>query len=687
VLSPLLHPVTAGLAVQGVFVGVAVALAMLAPARWRSVLAGSACALLGAAGAATGALALSGRRGALEIPTVLSQAGEVPGLDPLRLAPDRLGGAFLVLAGAVGVLVSIYGIGYARQEVASRSAWAALAAFLFGMQAVAAAADAVSFLLAWEVMALASTAGVLIEHRQRPRTTSAGLWYAAMTHVSFLLLLAGFAVLSVAGGGTGFSAMATVDPASAAGSAAFLLLLTGAAAKAGLVPLHVWLPLAHPEAPGHFSAAMSAAMVKLGLYVALLVCVRLLPGGPGWWGAGVAAVGAVSAVYGVLQASVATDLKRLLAYSTTENLGLMFLALGCAVLLRAHGNPAAADAALAACLLLAAGHAVAKATLFAAAGSVLHGTGERDLDRLGGLGRRMPWTRTAFGVAALGAAALPVTAGFTGEWMLLQALIHGGRAEPTVAVVMPGAIAVVALTTGLAVLTFVKAYGTAFLGRPRSAGAAEASEASAGRVPMRLAVAGGAGSVVALGLAPGPVVAVLAGAVMPAGQGGREGAGVWMTQWAGVQVPGLAVRLEPLALAATAAAACLPVLVVAALAARRHPRRHTTLAWGCGGARLSPRMQYTATSYAEPLVRVFDDALRPTQDVVVTHAVESAYVVRRMRFRQRLTDVVEASAYRPVIAAADRVGTASRRMQNGSIHRYLTYSFVALLAVLLGVTW
>jgi formate hydrogenlyase subunit 3/multisubunit Na+/H+ antiporter MnhD subunit len=644
----------------------AVLAAVTVPPVRRAFVGGATCALLSAAGLFTGAVAMAGQTGSLEIPMALP-------LDPVTLAPDRLGGLFILVASAVGVLVSVYGIGYVSGPSASRTSWAAMATFLVGMQLVPAAADVVSFLLAWEVMALASTALLLADHARRPQVRSAALWYAVMTHLSFLLLLAGFAVLAAASGGTEFADLATVGSRSGVAGLAFVLLILGFGCKAGLVPLHVWLPRAHPEAPSHVSAAMSAAMVKMGVYGALLMCVRLQPAGPTWWGVLLAALGAASAMYGILQASVASDVKRLLAYSTTENVGLMILALGVSVLLRAHGVVAGADAALTACLLLVVSHAAFKATLFLGAGSVQHATEERDLDRLGGLGTRMPWTAAAFGVASLGAAALPVTVGFVAEWTLLQSLVHGARPQdPLVAVVMPAGVAVVALTAGLALLTFVKAYGIGFLARPRSERAAGAHEAP---VSMRVAMAAGAGGVVLLGLLPGPLASRLAATV---GARGVKSAGL-----AGLDLSGINALLDPVALTALAAAVAVPVGVIAVVAARAHPRRTSELVWGCGGARVSPRMQYTATSYAEPLMRVFDDALQPARDVEVTHAVESRYLVQRVQYRQRVADVIETGMYRPVLTLAGRVGVGARRLQNGRIHRYLAFSFFALLAVVL----
>lgn len=656
-----------GLAAQPLLALGTVGTALAAPDRARNPLAAAGCALVAGAGVLTGALAMAGHTGSLRLPTALPWSG------PL-LAPDRLGGLFMLLVAAVGLVVALYAAGYAHGPAASRTAWSALALFLLGMQMVPAAGDVVALLAAWELMAVASTVLVLTDHADRPVARSAAAWYAVMTHVSFLLLLAGLAVLAAAAGATDLALMAGAGGATA--DLAFVLLVLGAGCKAGLVPLHVWLPRAHAEAPSHVSAAMSAGMVALGLYVALLATTRLLPAGPAWWGVALMALGGVSALFGILQASVTTDLKRLLAYSTSENMGLMFLALGAAELAQARGRADAAGVALTACLLLAVSHAAFKAGLFMAAGAVVGATGERSLDRLGGLAARMPWTAGAFGVAALGAAALPVTCGFVAEWTLLQALVHGGGSgDRLAAIVLPAAVAVVALTAGLALLAFTKAAGIGFLARPRSEGAATCSEAGwsmrAGMVLAGLAV-------VLLGLLPGPVATALAEAV------GADG--VAEARAGGLALDGIGATLAPAGLVVTVLVLLMPVLVVGAVSARRRPARTAALPWGCGGARTSPRMQYTATSYAEPLVRVFGDALRPSRDLDVVHAPESRFLVREARFRQRLTDVVEARLYAPLLAGAEWVGERARGLQNGSIHRYLAYAFAALVAVLVAVT-
>lgn len=657
-----------GLLAQGALALVAVLVAVSTRGRTRDVLAGAACAGLSVAGVVTGALALTGDTLTLRMTTALPGAS-------LVLAPDRLGGLLMLLVGAVGVLASVYAIGYVRGASASRTQWAALALFLLGMQLVPAAGDVIAFLLAWELMAAASTVLVLAEHAHRAAAREAAVWYAVMTHLSFVLIVAGFAALSAIGGATSFAALAGTDTTRSGASVAFVLLVVGFAAKAGVAPLHVWLPRAHPEAPSHASALMSAAMVSLGAYGILLVGVRLLPGGPTWWSVLLIALGAGSAVHGILHAGVATDLKRLLAYSTSENLGLVVAAIGLAMLLDTHHFPGAASAALVAALLLLISHAAFKSTLFLGAGAVLRATGERDLDRMGGLAHTMPWTAAAFGIGSLGAAALPVTGGFVAEWTLLQALIHAVRpGDRVVAVVVPLTLGLIALTAGLALVTFVKAFGIAFLARARSAGAAGAVEAPPSmRVAMVLAALG----VLALGLLPGPVAVAAAAAGLPGGEGARV-AGL-----GGVALTGVGAVLSPTALVALGAVVALPALVVVLVVARRRPAATEVLGWGCGGVRTSPRMQYNATSYAEPVMRIFDDALQPRRDVVVTHVAESAYMAERVRFAQHVDDVVEVRLYRPLVAAADALADRARRVQNGSINRYLAFSFTALVAVLL----
>lgn len=671
--------VDTGLLAQLLLGAVAVLLAVVMPRRVRNAAAGTALVGLGAAGALTGVAALLGDPAMLggagtgvQVPVALPLAAP---LEPLVLAPDRLGGVFMAMAGVVVALSALFGIGYAHGPAASRTGWTAFAVFALGLQFVPAAADAVTFLLAWELMAGGSTVLLLADHAARQPVRRATLWYAVMTHLSFLFLLTGFGVLAAAAGGTSWAAIAAAGLGGPVASVAFVLLTAGFATKAGLVPVHVWLPRAHPEAPSHMSAAMSAAMVKMGVYGIMLVVLRLLPAGSRWWAVLLIAVGAGSALYGILQASVQSDVKRLLAYSTTENIGLIVAAVGVGLLLAGSGQDGVAGVAFLAALLLAVSHAAFKTVLFLGAGSVLHATGERDLDLLGGLAARMPWTATAFGIAAMGAAALPVTSGFVAEWALLQALVHAdARADRLVAVVLPVTMAVVALTVGLGLLTFVKALGIGFLARPRTPAAANAHEAGP---TMRAALVLGSLLVLGLGMAPGPTSVALAGAV-PA-------SGVRTVAGTGLVLDSVAVVLHPVGLTLLLAAILVPLLAVNVVLARRHARRDVSMAWGCGAERTSPRMEHNATSYAEPLVRVFGSSLRATRSIEVVRHEGSPLLVAEMAFSQQTTDVVEERLYLPAARRVDRFGDLARTVQNGSIHRYVGFSFAALVVVLVVV--
>jgi hydrogenase-4 component B len=422
---------------------------------------------------------------------------------------------------------------------------------------------------------------------------------------------------------------------------------------------------------------LSAAMVNLGVYGVIRVGFDLLGGGARWWWLLVLAVGAVSALYGILQATVAADLKRLLAYSTVENMGLVFLGVGAAGVFHASGAPTLAALALAAALLHVLNHAGFKALLFAAAGSVLRATGSRDLDALGGLRSRMPVTTALFALGALGAAALPPGNGFVSEWLLLQSLVHALPAGGVVtAVAMPIAVAVVALTAGLAVATFVKALGVGYFARPRSDAAAAATESPA---VMLAAMGLLAAACVGLALAPAVLGSALSRAVDVA-----TGASPQPVHGGiGLRLAGIASTMSPLVVAVGLALAVAGTAALLRLMTVRVGRRRAVALWDCGAGAPTARMQYTATSFAEPLQRVFDDVLAPETDLDVTPHAESAYLVARVAYQQRVPDRVEHALYAPLIAAARRLGRLGPVLANGSVHRYLAYGFVGVTGLLL----
>jgi formate hydrogenlyase subunit 3/multisubunit Na+/H+ antiporter MnhD subunit len=639
------------------------------PATWRSRFGGSLLCLSGAAGATAGAAALAGNSWRMDLPALLPLAG-------VHLAVDALSGWFLLVVGAVTAVVGLYTVGYAGRDghgPGSRSAMLVLPLFTGSLLLVPAAASVPTFLLAWELMATTSLLLVMTEHRHHDNVRPAVIWYAAMTQAGFVTLLIGLGWLSSAAGADFVSVRAGAGGLSpAVKGAVFVLCLVGFASKAGAVPLHPWLPRAHAEAPSHVSALMSAAMVKLGVYGLLRVGFDLLGGGSRWWWLLVAALGALSAAYGIMQAVVATDIKRLLAFSTSENVGLILLGIGFAGMFASSGQPTLGALALAAALLHTLNHAGFKALLFLGAGSVVKATGTRDLDRLGGLSRRMAATTALLAGGALAAAALPPGNGFISEWLLLQSLLHHANAGALLAIAAPVAVAVIALTAGVGVATYVKLVGTGLLARPRTTEAAAARESPPSMIAAMVLAGLGCATLAVVPAVTVPALRRITGDLhLPTPPVGQDLASLHLTA--------ITATFWPLWLA-LGIVATVGAVAVAGRTLGRARRRQT--AWDCGDGPLTARMEYTATSFAEPLQRIFDDTLAPERDVDVTHDEESAYHIEAVRFRQRIPDRIENRLYRPAIDAMTRVGQAARRLAPGGMHRYLAYMFTALVVVL-----
>jgi formate hydrogenlyase subunit 3/multisubunit Na+/H+ antiporter MnhD subunit len=420
---------------------------------------------------------------------------------------------------------------------------------------------------------------------------------------------------------------------------------------------------------------MSGAMVNLGIYGIIRTGDDLLGGGQLWWWLAVTGLGVASALFGALHAASSPDLKRLLAYSTADNMGLVLAGVGASGALAVTGHRVPAALLLIAALFHLVNHSAFKGCLFLAAGSVQHAAGTRDLDRLGGLARRMPVTAALFGIGALSICALPPFSGFASEWLLLQGFLRGfADRSPATAVALLACVAALALAGGLTAAGFVKAFGIGFLGQPRTPAAADAREAAPS---MAAGTALLAVPCVVLGVVPGTVMPVLARAAGVALGGTPPGplrAGI------GLEVAGTTDVIEPTLLAAALLAALAAAWVLVRFRARAGVRR--ARAWGCGGEPQTARMQYTATSFAEPLQRVFADVLLPSRDLDVSHLAESRYFVHEITYRSRVDDAIERGGYRPVIGLVRRWGEVARRAQNGSMHRYLGYGLAALVLLL-----
>jgi hydrogenase-4 component B len=599
---------------------------------------------------------------------------------------DGLGAFFLIVIGLVGCAASIYAFGYSGQYAGRYSL--RLVGVMFNLLLLALslqvmADNALTFLILWEAMSLAAYLLVLTEH-DRTSTVRASVWYLAMTHAGFAALIAMFLLLSGADLTSSFASIragaALLSPASR--NAVFLLALFGFGTKSGIIPLHIWLPMAHPVAPSHVSAILSGVVIKMGIYGLLRVLLDLMGGGPAWWGGIVLGVGAVSALLGVLYALMEHDLKRLLAYHSVENIGIILIGVGAGLIFHSYGLMTLAALGFIGGLYHTINHATFKGLLFLGAGSVLHATGTRNMEKMGGLIKRMPWTALFFLIGSAAISALPPLNGFASEWLVFQSLL-GGSSIPTaeVAVVMPLAVGMLALTSGLAAACFVKAFGISFLAIPRSAEAESAHESPpsmlAGMAILAIAC-------VAFGLAPFVVVPRLGGVLT--GLGGLPDTHAVFTLNLSLVTPNNSSSMSPafLALGLLVLLGLVPLVMIFL---RVNRRLRVSDSWGCGRLGQTPRMEYTATAFAEPLRRIFAELYRPTKELSIDFHPDSKYFVQSIEYRSEITPWFEKALYEPLLRFVRLLAELTRRLQSGSVHIYLFYISFALLVLLLIARW
>jgi len=641
--------------------GLLALVASFASARLSSVLGAGSCVVGCALGAvyALGALRTGGGGS-------LTLSWEVP-YGWLRIETDALSAFFLVPVFGLGGLAAIYGAGYldARgRRLPIGVAWLAYSWLLASMALVVVARQALLFLVAWEVMSLCAFVCVTFE-REDEAVARAGWVYLIASHVGAALLVAFFLVFGREAHGFDFDALAAAAPRPAVTGLLAVLAITAFGIKVGFVPLHVWLPEAHAAAPSHVSAVMSGVLLKVGLY-GVLRTLLLLRAPPPWIGPALVVVGLLGAVVGIALASYQRDMKRVLAYSSIENMGLITLGVGAAFWGWAAGRPEAAALALAAALLHTWNHTLMKGLMFLAAGSVMHGSGTKDLERLGGVLRRMPRTGGLMLVGSVAIAGLPPLNGFVSEWVLYVALVRSALVSPrATSVFVLLAVGVVATVGALAGLAFVRLVGTALLGQPRSEGATHAHESS---WLMVLPMAALASACAGVALFPQPILGAvstvadellrsrgtLTGADLPAGKLGGFNAAILALVVAGFALASLVVGRRPAATGAT---------------------------WGCGYAQPTARMQYTASAFSEMLSeRLVPRVLRPR----LMAPRDTALFPAPATFSADRRDPVTRGFYEPFVAGwADRL-TRLRWMQQGRLNVYLVYVLVALLV---GLAW
>ncbi|HVA26338.1 MAG TPA: hydrogenase 4 subunit B [Chloroflexota bacterium] len=590
----------------------------------------------------------------------------------LRL--DPLAAYFLLVISVVATAVALFASAYVNEPRAAGLAMG-FNAFLASMVLVVLANSVITFLIAWELMSLVSFFLVIHDH-ERKETRRAGFLYLVMTHAGTAFLLAAFLILFRSTGSLSFDAFraAASNQPNFIRDAAFVLALIGFGTKAGVIPLHIWLPRAHPAAPSHVSALMSGVMIKTAIYGLLRVGWEFVGPGPAWWGVLILAVGSVSAVLGVLYALMEHDLKRLLAYHSVENIGIILMGVGSAFLLASQGHTVAAALALSAGLFHTLNHAVFKSLLFLATGAVQHATHTRNMDQLGGLIRGMPWTAGFFLIGSIAISGLPPLNGFASEWLTFQGLLQvGSQSTSGVLAVAAGiAAALLALTGGLAAFCFVKAFGITFLGMPRSASHAGHEAA----LPMLAGTGLLASLCFVLGVLPGvvlrlisPVTSLLAGAAAP----DTLATGV-------VGPPSPAGVFAPGGILVLVAVFGLGVLLLARILAGPGVIR-VAPPWACG-IQLEPGMQYTSTALAKPIRLIFQALVRPYRDVEREYS-QAPFFVSSVRYEGGVVPVYEHYLYRPAVKALLGAAHRIRLLQNGSLRTYLAYMFAALLVAIL----
>jgi len=599
---------------------------------------------------------------------------------PFHVRMDPLAGFFLMLLGSVSAGISVYAAGYFREEPSGRLTLISMQyhVFLASMAFVLLADDAYLFMVAWETMALSSYFLVITDH-QRPAIRSAGFLYLLIAHLGAIAILLCFGVLHGGRGDYTFDALRAAQLQPAWASVAFLLAFFGFGAKAGMIPLHAWLPEAHPAAPSPVSALMSGIMIKTAIYGMVRVIFDLI-GNVRWeWGMAVLVVGAGTTLFGVLYALVQHDLKRLLAYHSVENIGIILLGLGMAMVFIGFGHPAAGALGLIAALYHTLNHAVFKGLLFLGAGSILHSTGMRNLNDMGGLIRGMPKTAFYFLIGALAISALPPLNGFVSEWLTFQTALQATVLQHgVVRSLLPLFAATLALAGALTAMCFVKVYGIAFLGRAREPAHRSPLPHAGDAGPMeRYGMAWLAAGCFVLGLFPTSFLLMLNRVgVSLTGHGLSEdallGSGwLWLVPTAMGQASYSPVIFFVVIVAVT---------LLAFLLVRRfyHGRLRFSDPWDCGYPEQTSRMQDTADAFGQPIRHVFGPIYRTDRRLPGPEDTEPRYSLK-------VEDRHWYWLYLPVARAAEFVSSKIALLQQGRISIYLLYSFITLIALLVFV--
>ncbi|KYZ75355.1 formate hydrogenlyase [Anaerosporomusa subterranea] len=599
-------------------------------------------------------------------------------LGDIYLRLDPLSAWFLLLLGIVGTAVSIYAGAYTRGYYAKEYSLLAglFNLFLLSMTLVFSVAHVAGFLIAWEMMAIISFLLVNHEH-EKPEIRRAAFVYVVMTHIGTAFLIIAFLLMGRAAESLDFAKLSGVALDPVTRNMVFICTLIGFGAKAGIVPLHIWLPRAYPAAPSHAAALMSGVMIKTAVYGLCRFFLEFLGPGPVWWGYTILLLAAVTAFLGVLWALMENDLKKLLAYSSVENIGIILFGVGAGLVFAAREQAALAALAWTAVLYHSLNHAIFKSLLFLVAGSILKGTHTSNLERLGGLIRTMPFTAALFFVGAVSIGALPPLNGFVSEWLTLQSLFFLPQAIPGTLGRLAGVMitALLGLTGALAAACFVKAFGIACLGKPRSHQSEQAKEVS---LAMRLPIGVLAICCVALGIWPQAVIGVLQ-KVLTGFTAVHPSISTDSWQAAVFQSGALAAPLGT--------ASLLGILAVALLVAFCLYRvfGHSTVTagetWTCG-ITPSSRMQYSSLGFSKPVRRAFGAILQPQREILADSNT-NLYFGRKLTFRSKIEYLLSETLYYPLKWEILHLSAKMKRLQVGNVQVYIAYIMAATIVALL----
>ncbi|MBI5741984.1 MAG: hydrogenase 4 subunit B [Nitrospirae bacterium] len=604
---------------------------------------------------------------------------------PFHMRIDPLAGYFITVISLLSLFVSLYSIGYIKGYLGRRPVTSLVICyclFIAGMLMVVLADDALFFLVSWEVMAAASYFLVMFEDEHIENRRAAFL-YIVVAHVGAIAILLSFGVMAGLAGdfenfsGYTFDAMRQAQLPVQWATAAFLLAFFGFAAKAGVVPLHVWLPEAHPVAPSNVSALMSGVMLKTAIYGIVRVTFDLIGDFPWWWGAIVLILGLVSAVMGVLYALMQHDLKRLLAYHSVENIGIILIGIGLSMIFTSYHMPLLAALGLIAGLYHTLNHAMFKGLLFMGAGAVLHATHERNMEEMGGLIHRMPWTAALFLIGCVSISALPPFNGFVSEWLTFQAfLLSPALPNQLLKLLVPLGAALLALTGALAAACFVKAFGVTFLGHWRGHHTPRVREAD---FPMRLGMVLAAATCFLLGVLPTVVIdwmdiisEQLTGSKL------RVSTGAYSWMWLTPIAPERASYSGTIVFLGI-----LFVVVAAYLVLHVKPGAiHRAPIWDCGFEKINQRMQYNATSFSMPIRRIFGFLFNIKEQVKLIPRAAHPFFPKKINYYLRVRDRFWGWLYKPVVEVSFYLSRRVGRLQQGRIQAYLIYSFITIIVLL-----